>query len=292
VKASARDALRQSRLGCQGWCRAPRFRASSTPGPEASSVDEGGPKANHGAVHEDFEAQVELARWAVRRWAAFPVDASARPLVLAGLDVVTHRGFRTSEAKEAFGACEFEWSVVVPECVRARLCQGAVRRSLADAASPLVITHAGAGRHEFITDRGPRILPAWWIQGPATVGPIWVLDPEVEDWRPEESASDPSPPRPRLVQPLLWPIELQADGRSIVIPWLGSHAVVETFPRAELIESRTAVSAVAERKDMGFRGFVTAVGIRHDVLARLSAPLGNRVFVNLHGDAMQLNGAR
>jgi hypothetical protein len=82
------------------------------------------------------------------------------------------------------------------------------------------------------------------------------------------------------------------NGQSIVIPWLGSHTQVETFPRAKLIETPTAVSAVAVRKDMGFKGAITAIGIRHDVSARLRKPLGGRVFVDLHGNAIQVTAAQ
>lgn len=82
------------------------------------------------------------------------------------------------------------------------------------------------------------------------------------------------------------------DQQSLVIPWLGSHAEIETFPRAKLIETPTAVSAVAVRQDMGFRGgWVTAIGITHRVPARLSKPLGNRVFVDLHGNPLQVTAA-
>ena len=71
-----------------------------------------------------------------------------------------------------------------------------------------------------------------------------------------------------------------------MLPWLGSHPQVETFPAAKLIETPAAVSAVAVRKAMGFEGWVTAVGIRHNVKARLDKPLGRRVFVDLHGNAL------
>lgn len=87
-------------------------------------------------------------------------------------------------------------------------------------------------------------------------------------------------------QPLLWPVEVGADNRSIVVPCLESHPEVETSPRGKIIETSTAVCAVGVREDMGYRGRVTAVGIKHLIPARLSEPLGNRVFVNLHGHAM------
>jgi hypothetical protein len=244
--------------------------------------------ADHVAVDRYFDARLKQARWAVRRWAAFPVNAAPRPLVLVGEEVVTRRGFRTGEAKDAFGAGHIDWAVEIPDGVRAKLQNGATSRARARARQPLRITHAGAGEQEFMTDRGLEILPAWWVQGPATVGPIWVLDPAVEHWRPPKDAAGAPPPAPTQGQPLVGPVELYPDGQSLVIPWLGSAPQVETFSRAELIETPTAVSAVAVRKNMGFEGWVVAVGVRHDVAAHLHKPLGDCVFVDLHGDAVQI----
>lgn len=239
-----------------------------------------------------FDARVRQARWAVRRWAAFPVDAQPRPLVLAGPVVTSERGFRSGEAKDAWFAGQYEWAVEVPEGVRARASLSADEGRHEPVAEPLLITHAGQGVHEFATDRGRVVLPAYWLRGPAIDGLLWVLAPTVKYWAPPGGAAGAPPPAPTLAQPLMWPIELDADGQSIVVPWLGSHPEIETFPRVKLIETSAAISAVAVRKDMGFPGgWVTAVGIMHRVSARLSKPLGNRVFVDLHGSAMQVTPA-
>jgi hypothetical protein len=243
---------------------------------------------DHLDMDKDFNAQVRQARWAVQRWQSFPVDAAPRPLVLAGPAIMAERGFRSGEAKDAWFDGRYEWAVEVPEGVRVRARQGADRGRDEHATEALRITHAGFAEREFVTDRGPLVLPAYWLRGPAIDGAIWVLDPAIECWRPPETDADPPPPGPTQVQPLLWPIELGSDGRSIVIPWLGSHPVVESYPRAKIIETSTAVSAVGVRKDMGYRGWVTAVGIKHRIPARLSQPLGNRVFINLHGHAMHV----
>ena len=42
-----------------------------------------------------------LARWAVGRWAAFPVDADPRPIVLSESVIGSDKGFRSGEAKDA-----------------------------------------------------------------------------------------------------------------------------------------------------------------------------------------------
>jgi hypothetical protein len=236
-------------------------------------------------MDENVDVALERrARWAVRRWAAFPISSSPRPCVLVS-GVVVSRGFRDGAAKDACLTGRIEWRVNVPERVRKELDSTAENRTGRGTGESLQITHAGTGHGEFATDRGRVSLPAWWIQGPKTLGPIWVLDPGVVRWRPADNAAGPPPP---LAVPgalrMPWPLELDPDRRSILIPWLGSHPIVETFPRAELVETPTAVAAVPTRKDMGYRGWVTAVGIRHDIQARLRDPLGNRVFVDLLGN--------
>lgn len=242
-----------------------------------------------GRVEADLERR---ARWAVRRWAAFPVGASPRPPVLVS-GVVVSRGFRDGAAKDAYIAGQIDWSVDVPEQVRKELEFRGESRTCKEAAESLKITHAGTGQSEFATDRGHVSLPAWWIQGPKTLGPIWVLDPGVVCWHPADDAAGPPPAAaPQRAVWMPWPVEIDPSGRSILIPWLGSHTIVETFPRAELVETPTAVAAIPIRKDMGYRGAVTAVGIRHDVCARLSEPLGNRVFVDLLGNAVPVLQAR
>jgi len=85
--------------------------------------------------------------------------------------------FRTAEAKDAFDAGQIRWAVEVPDAVRAKLRRDGNSQPRQAADQALVITHAGTGEQEFMTDRGPASLSAWWIQGPQTIGPIWVLDP-------------------------------------------------------------------------------------------------------------------
>ena len=242
-------------------------------------------------MDKNFDAHIRQARWAVRRWAAFPVDAAPRPLVLAGPAIASKRGFRSGEAKDAWFDGRYEWVVEVPEGVRRRARQSADPGRREPTAEALKITHAGLGEHEFLTDRGPEVLPAYWLRGPAINGPLWVLDPAIEFWQPSEGAAGAPPPAPTQGQPLLWPIEIATDGQSIIVPWLGSHPEVETYPWARIIETPAAVCAVGARKDMGYQGWVTAVGIQHRISARLNEPLGNRVFVDLHGHAMQVTPA-
>ena len=245
-------------------------------------------RRDHPDMDTNFDAHIQQARWAVRRWAAFPVDAAPRPLVLAGPAITSERGFRSWEAKDAWFDGRYEWAVEVPEGVRLRARRSADQGRQAPASEALRITHAGLGEREFLTDRGPVVLPAYWLRGPAIQRSLWVLDPAIEFWEPPEGAAGAPPPAPTQGQPLLWPIEIGPDGQSIVVPWLGSHPEVETYPWVEIIETPTAICAVGARKDMGYQGWVTAVGIKHRIPGRLNEPLGNRVCVDLHGHAMQV----
>lgn len=62
-----------------------------------------------------FAAYLRQARWAVKRWEAFPVDAVPRPLVLAGPGVISERGFRSGEAKDAWLSGRYEWAPRFPK---------------------------------------------------------------------------------------------------------------------------------------------------------------------------------
>ncbi len=45
---------------------------------------------------------------------------------------------------------------------------------------PLLIRSAVRADTEFVTDRGRRRLPAWRLDAADALGPIWVLDPDVD----------------------------------------------------------------------------------------------------------------
>ncbi len=240
-------------------------------------------------VDTDFSGRLEQAHRAVRHWATFPVRALPRPLVLAGPEILVRKGFRTGAAKDAFVQGRLQWAVEVPEDVRAKLQPKSVTGLRDPGGQPLKITHAGNAEHAFSTDRGPMTLPAWWLQGPATVGAIWILDPTVDHWQAPAGGAG-QPPAPTQTQPILGPIELAADGQSVVVRWLGSAAPIETYAEATVIETETAVSAVV-RVAAGFHGWATAAGVTHRVPARLRRPLGNRVFVDLHGSAVPVTSS-
>jgi hypothetical protein len=88
------------------------------------------------------------------------LSCQPRPLVLAGPEVVIHNGFRTGEAKDAFGLGWIAWGVDVPDGVQATLRRNATPRLNERPSVPLKITHAGLDEYEFVTDRGHRLLLA------------------------------------------------------------------------------------------------------------------------------------
>jgi len=143
------------------------------------------------------------ARWAVGRWSEFPVDQTPRPVVLVGSRVHVEAGFATGEAKMAFLEGRWDEAVEVPAPVLDELRgQGSGVRS---GGASLVVTSVELAASEFVTDRGRRRLPAWRLTVQDALGPIWVLDPEIVDWRPSEGAGGDRPtlplqrlqPRPR-----------------------------------------------------------------------------------------------
>ena len=229
---------------------------------------------------------LEWARWAVGRWANFPVDQIPRPLVLVGPRAIVEQGFKTGEAKLAFVEGAIESSVAMPDAVLRELArQGRSRRSRA--VHPLLITEAEVAEAEFLTDRGSRRLTAWRLTVEDALGPIWVLDPDIPDWSP--GAADGGAP-PRLPAPTQGPgarVDVGPDDCALTLHWLAAPPVYEQYPTAEILESPDAVTLVPVGFDIGPEGPRQAIGHIHRVTASLQRPLGSRVFVDLNGNAGQ-----
>ncbi len=227
---------------------------------------------------------LEWARWAVRRWSAFPVRNRPRPLVLVASRVRIEKGFKTDEAKTAFLEGRFQSSVEVPPAVLDTLAphgQPHPRQS----GPPLLITAAELSECEYETDRGPRCLPAWRLTAQEALGPIWVLDPHVADWQPEADAGGSPPDLQTPAQDPFARVDVAADECSVVVHWLGASPAFERYPEAEVVESAHAFAIVAVGVDIGPPGARPAVGFLHQVPAVLREPVGARVYVDLHGHA-------
>ena len=229
---------------------------------------------------------LEWARWAVARWSAFPIDANQRPLVLVEARVRVEQGFTTAAAKLAFIEGRVESTVAVPDAVIEALRRTDHPARPADG-KPLMLDDAALEEIEFRTDRGPRRLPAWRLSAQDALGPIWVLDPDVADWKPATDAGVGQPQVPAPGYRGGMPVEVGADDRSLLAHWLGGAPSCERYQRAEVIESSTAVAVVPVGEDIGPAGPRTAVGYVHRVAAVLSEPLGARVIVDLNGNALE-----
>ena len=228
---------------------------------------------------------VAWADWAVQRWAGFPVDRVPRPLVLLGETAHPRNGFRSQRAKRAYSHGWIETRVPLPDELLDMLGRAGDRP---DGEPPIVITASRRCPVEQPTDRGRRSLPGWELQTPDTRGPIVVLDPEVAAgaWAPAE----PLPPRPDGRDPPGDPFspraDLAGDGRTLTVSYMAGSG--ERHRIAEVVESRQAVAVVPRREDTGAAGPRTLVGYRRRLTVALNAPLGNRVLVDLHGNASEV----
>jgi hypothetical protein len=232
------------------------------------------------------------AHWAASRWDAFPIERRPRPLVLAGQRAFVQHGFRTGEAKLAFLQGRIECAVPVPDAVVRELPPHHESGPRRIDSWPLVIRNADRAETEFVTDRGRRRLPAWRLEVADALGPIWVLDPDVDppEWLPPESSATP---RPDLPPPLADPgarAALGRDGMTLTVDQLGGPPEYERYARGAVVESRQAVAVVPVGVDVGPPGARRAIGYMHQITVRLTEPLGARVYVDLHGNAGVVTG--
>jgi hypothetical protein len=233
------------------------------------------------------DVRLAQARWAVGVWADFPVHQVPRPVVLVDGDVRVTDGWRTGEARDAFEAGRIDWQADVPTGVQDVVQCGAT----AEPAAPrMVITDAGRDEFSFLTDRGPTALPAWRLEGPDTLGPIWVLDPAIERWEPADGAGGVPPAPPTQIPPLWSPIEIDPTGKEITFSWLQESPPGETILRVDGIETDTAVSLAVIVEPLSPEPGVgyTLQGFTRRITAWLDAPLGPRVCVGLHGEAIEV----
>jgi hypothetical protein len=250
-----------------------------------AGADEG-----HRQLDRRFEDDVEWARWAVSRWAGFPVDRVPRPLVLLGETAHARNGFYSGRAKRAFMNGWIEAEVAVPEEVLTILGR---RPDRPDGEAPVVITAVGRCKVEQRTDRGRSMLPGWRLDSADARGPILVLDPGViaQAWAPPE----PAPPRPTREEPLhdaFKRADIASDRRTLTFHFMGALPQYERYPTAEVIESPHAVAVVPHGEDVGPPGTRIAPGYGRRIVVALRKPLGARVLVDPHGNACEVTIAR
>lgn len=249
--------------------------ADASPGP--------GPGSPAGAAGREL-------RRALAAWSGFPVHARRRPLVLVGPDVADPPGgFPGGEAKLAYveGAVSFPARMPRGEAEADGLplitARQAVARFQAGAASGppvsarLRVTTVRLGAGVFVTDRGPRRLPAWLfgfagVRGPAAVlaaAPRGIFTPPI-----------PAGGRPPFVD---WAY-LRPGGRALTVRFIGAAAgrgPCTASYSVQVASSATAVALAVQEHPHG-RGNIACLAVGHlrQVTARLSAPLGARVVVD------------
>jgi hypothetical protein len=204
------------------------------------------------------------------RWAAFPVEADPRPVVLLESAVrVGDGGFVDGGSKEAWSAAAVETAVPLPDGLLDRLRGG---RPAPSGGRPLLVTAVEATSAEFWCDRGPRPLAAYRLGITGMRQPCTVLDPDVEVWWP--SRGDASV-LPRLVATV--------DGTTVHFPAFGG--VLTEFHRAEFTEYDTCVVGhpVTSHRPARPGTAVSLVLIGTLVTGRLGSALGGRVLLTADG---------
>lgn len=210
---------------------------------------------------------------AAGRWAAFPVDAVPRPVVLLEPRLRVEGGFSGSGAKQAWLDGAVRPVAPMPPGLAALLPGGGSVR----ARNELAVTGVDATAATFLCDRGPRRLPAYRLQVAGLDGSCVVLSPDVPCWW----APDGHAPRPHREV-----AEIERDGVTLHIPAFGG--VLTEFLRAEFQEHGTFVvgRAVTAERPAPPGTAVVALGVGRLVAGRLRAPLGGRVLVDTSGQPL------
>lgn len=208
---------------------------------------------------------------AVAPWAAFPVDAADRPVILVG-QPLREAGYLTDEAKRAFAARQLRVANGVPEDAVASMV--AVIGVLdVDPEPTVTVISALRVEHEFDTDRGPLLMPAWSLDVTDSVGPIVVLDiaERARLWsasRPEGGSGSAQP--------------LGSDGTRWRYRFFGSPREYTNYVGVDVAASRTAV-AIAPRAHELTNGPRATYLQEREVDVALTEPLGARVLVGASG---------
>lgn len=205
-------------------------------------------------------------------WVDFPVGVRPRPLVLVdGYVHVQAGGFIDGAAKLAFFHGAIDSAVDLPDAVT-ELPSGAARRY--DGAR-LCVRAVRRTRAPFMTDRGPRRLPAYELDIDGAAEPVLVLDPATEVWWPARPTAHPPASGA--------PARIDGDDVTLHVPAHGG--VLTEFLRCEFSETDAAVLAhpVTIQKAVAPGTVIHSLGITTQVTGRLTRPLGDRVLVDEQG---------
>lgn len=235
-------------------------------------------------------------------WAAFPVHASPRPIVLINGPILDPLGgFRDGQSKVAYmgglfdrprqlptGPASSQGYPVISADSAVDLLQSPSHShtppaaATSTAATRLTITSARFGEGTFLTDRGWKSMPAWLFSLAGVDGVVSVLAvaPSAQ-WLPPGWSPVGHPGRPDIGA------RIADDHRTLTLGFTGAKS--EKGPCGEsytlkLTEYATAVLATVttHHNDSGTVD-CTLVGYPRSASAVLAAPLGNRVVVEGFG---------
>lgn len=208
------------------------------------------------------------------RWAAFPIDAVPRPIVLLDEQVRIEGGFDDGNSKEAWLGGRIRWSAELPPTVSALL----PTWGPAHTDRELTVTEIVSTSAEFRCDRGPRGLPAYRLKVTGMYGSCVVLSPEVDCWWPQLPEDDGLQPGGLA----------EIDDDDVTIHFLAHGGVLTQFHRAEFHEHANYVvgRAITSERSVPQGTVVPMVGIGRMVMGRLTAPLDGRVLVDAKGQPL------
>lgn len=214
----------------------------------------------------------ETIRRVLAKWDGFPIAREPRPIVLAKL---------TPNAKKQ-ELSRLDWrsyfdepaaAAAAPPQITGTLREffGGIRVVPPESWGPLV-----RGLGAFGTDRGVRDLPAWWMRHPETRGPWYGLDAQflrAQTWRPPGLDQRGGPTEAS---------RLAADGRTLTYRFLGDPASEVEYTHGEVYETETAVVVLPVGARLnGPLSSSLLIDVEREVTVPLSAPLGNRVLIDV-----------
>lgn len=250
----------------------------------------------------------------LQAWAAFPVHASPRPIVLVGSPVLDPPGgFLDGSSKEAYVRGLFNRPDHLPS---GPATSGGYPAVSADAAfavlqsvsngsgisappsgSRLTITAAHFGAGTFLTDRGDKTMPAWLFSLAGVENPVTVLAvaPSVT-WSPHGRVT-PGPYASFSNGAIGFDgADIAKDDRTLTVGFTGAASGTGPCTASyalRVTESATAVAVKVISYPHGSGTEVcTLIGYPRHASAALGAPLGNRVVVDsISGGAVAVTGS-
>jgi hypothetical protein len=237
-------------------------------------------------------------------WAAFPINASPRPIVMAGAVVLAPPAFPDGDTKLDFLQGAFDLRSALPNSpssvdgyplVSAASALALLRSAghpSKSSASPttLAITAIRLDSASFATDRGDRTLPAWLFSFAGVSGSASVLAvAAAAQWSPVGA------PSPATGATFVKATVAQGD-RTLTAGFIGAQsgtgACTASYDLRLTESARAVVVTVIEHSHTSSGTACTLVGYARTATAVLAAPLGSRVVLDgVSGQPVAVTGA-